>query len=159
MIPGYNNFLWFIPTVKDTFQIFCAEYCGILHSQMLGKVVVVEEEEFNNWLANLVVTDRAAEPLGLQVLRRNACIGCHSLDGSQVLGPSFKGYWGKERTVITSQGEMKVVADEEYTRTQIYEPTRMVLKGFTAGLMQSYVGVVSEEELQQIIEFLKTTAE
>ena len=159
MVPGYDNFLWFIPTVKDTFQIFCAEYCGILHSQMLGKVVVLDEEGFETWLENIVVTDRAAEPIGLQILRRNACIGCHSLDGSQVLGPSFKGYWGSERTVITRQGEMTVIADEEYTRTQIYQPNLMQLKGFPAGLMQSYEGIVSEEELQQIIDFLKTTAE
>ncbi len=156
MVPGYDNFLWFIPTAKGTFQIFCAEFCGVLHSRMLGKAIVVEQEEFDEWLANLVVADRSAEPLGLQVLRRNACIACHSLDGSQVLGPSFKGYWGKERTIITGQGERTVIADEEYTRTQIYEPTKMVLKGFPAGLMQSYKGVVSEEEVQQIIDYLRS---
>ncbi len=159
MVPGYDNFLWFIPTAKGTYQIFCAEYCGLDHSRMLAKAIVVDEQEFDTWLANLVVTDRDTEPDGLKIMRANACLSCHSLDGSTGLGPSFKGYWGKERSVIAKEGEMAVIADEGYTRTKIYEPASAVVKGFPAGLMQSYKGVISEEDLQKIIEFLKTTKE
>ncbi len=157
MVPGYDNYMWFIPTKEGTFDILCAEYCGLLHSGMLGKAVVKAEPDYDNWLANLTITDRNAEPEGLTILKDNSCLSCHSLDGSKLIGPSFKGLYGSERTVVTENGETTTItAMEEYVKSSIYEPNKEVVKGFNKGLMQSYIDVVSEEEVDKISEYLKT---
>jgi cytochrome c oxidase subunit 2 len=48
-IPGRMNYLVFNPTEEGTFDIFCAEYCGMNHSYMLGHLVVLSKEKFAEW--------------------------------------------------------------------------------------------------------------
>lgn len=49
-VPGMVTFFWFTPTRTGTFDVLCAELCGVGHAQMRGKVVVVEESEYPQWL-------------------------------------------------------------------------------------------------------------
>jgi cytochrome c oxidase subunit 2 len=95
--------------------------------------------------------------VGLQVLKKNACLSCHSQDGSVIVGPSFKGLWGAERQVADESGKkLKLTADEQYIKASIYEPNKHVVEGFNKGLMVSYKDAITEEELKQIVEYLKT---
>ena len=48
-IPGRTNYLWFQPTMLGEFDILCAEYCGMNHSYMLGKLIVMKPEDFEVW--------------------------------------------------------------------------------------------------------------
>jgi len=48
-IPGRTNHMWFHTTNEGLFDIECAEYCGLNHSYMLGKVKIVPENEFLEW--------------------------------------------------------------------------------------------------------------
>ncbi len=51
MVPGMITFYWFTPTKTGEYEILCAELCGTGHYAMLGTVVVEEESDYSNWLA------------------------------------------------------------------------------------------------------------
>ncbi|HNQ83657.1 MAG TPA: cytochrome c, partial [Bacteroidales bacterium] len=97
----------------------------------------------------------ADEHPGLSVLKQNGCIACHSLDGSKIVGPSFKGIYGHEVEVITDGKERKIIVDDEYILKSIYEPNADVVKGFNPGLMISYKEQLKEEDVKKIIEYIK----
>jgi cytochrome c oxidase subunit 2 len=50
MIPGVVTYYWFTPTRTGTFEVLCAELCGVGHSQMRGKVLVEQQEQNQAWL-------------------------------------------------------------------------------------------------------------
>jgi cytochrome c oxidase subunit 2 len=147
--------MWFIAQQEGEYDLFCAEYCGERHSYMLSKVKVIPETEYIAWLDKSDVP--ADEHPGLTLMKQNACITCHSLDGSKIIGPSFKGIYGHEVEVITETGEEKtVMVDDEYIKNSLYEPNKEVVKGFNKGMMISYKEQLNEEQVRQITEFIKT---
>lgn len=156
VVPGYDNYLWFTPTYVGEYDILCTEYCGLLHASMVSKAKVVSLEDYEKWLENLVATGNVPLPEGHAILKNNGCFACHSLDGTKLVGPSFKGLYGSERVVVTADGEKTVQALDEYIRTSIYEPDKEVVKGYNKGLMQAYNKLVSEEDIVKINEYLKT---
>jgi cytochrome c oxidase subunit 2 len=153
VVPGKNNYMWFTAQVEGEYDLFCAEYCGDRHSYMLSKVKVLPEAEYNAWLAqsDIPVDERP----GHTVLKQNGCIACHSLDGSRIVGPSFKGIYGHEVEVITNGQERTLLVDDAYIVSSIYEPNADVVKGFNPGLMISYKQQVSEEDIKKIIDYIK----
>jgi cytochrome c oxidase subunit 2 len=159
VIPGYKNYLWFRPIMKGTFDIYCTEYCGLAHSGMLAKAVVVDSLDFKKWLADLKVTDNTTEHPGLAIIKANACTTCHSMDGSKIIGPSFKGLYGRKSVVVTDAGEKEMVADDEYIKRSILEPNAEVVKGFNKGLMQSYKDKISAADLDKIVDYFKIAVE
>jgi len=159
VIPGYNNYLWFRPITKGNFDIFCSEYCGLAHSAMTAKVVVVDSLEFEKWLADLKVTGDVPDHPGLAVMKANACLTCHSLDGTKIIGPTFKGLYGSKRDVVTDQGEKQIDAFDDYIKKSITEPNAEVVKGYNKGLMQSYKDVIKGEDLDKIVDYFRETSE
>jgi cytochrome c oxidase subunit 2 len=161
MVPGSDNFLWFIGQKEGSYEIFCAEYCGLQHAYMTTAVNVMPQDQFDHWY-NDTTTVIAAGPgssaalPGLEIVRRNGCIACHSIDGSNLVGPSFRGVYGEETTVEVDGNEQKVVVNDEYIRESLLEPNIKIVKGFRQGLMQSYKGLITEEEIQQISEYLES---
>jgi cytochrome c oxidase subunit II len=153
VVPGKNNFMWFTAQVEGEYDLFCAEYCGDRHSYMLSKVKVLPEADYNAWLAASDVP--ADEHPGLTLMKQNACISCHSRDGSKIIGPSFKGIYGHEVEVITDGKERTVTVDDEYIKRSIYEPNADVVKGFNQGLMISYKQTLKEEDVAKIIDYIK----
>jgi len=154
VVPGGNNYMWFIAQEEGTYDVFCAEYCGDRHAYMLSKVVVVPETEYMAWLETSDVPE--GEHPGLTLLKRNACISCHSLDGSKLVGPTFKGIYGRNETVLEGDKEYEITVDDGYITKSIYEPNMQLVKGFNPGLMISYKEQVNEDDLKQIVEYLKT---
>jgi cytochrome c oxidase subunit 2 len=165
MVPGQDKVMWFIPGTEGDFDLFCTEYCGLEHSYMFTGVKVMPKEEFDAWIADttavvaVVDSEKSLADQGYDVLRRNACISCHSSDGSKLIGPSFQGIWGNTHTVVTGREERQVTVDEEYIIRSIYDPGADVVKGFNKGLMQPYTDLVTEEEITLIIEYLKNLNE
>ena len=78
------------------------------------------------------------------------------MDGSKLIGPSFKGVYGHTVSVMTNDKEREITADDEYIKRSIYEPNADVVKGFTKGMMVSYKEQLTDEEVGEIIEYLKT---
>jgi len=158
VIPGYNNYLWFIPTIVGEYEILCTEYCGLLHSSMLARAKVVEQEEYDRWFAEFKDSARVPEPDGYLLLRNTGCIACHSLDGARLVGPSFKGLYGRETSVLSGNNRITVRADENYIIKAIYDPDSEIVDGYSKGLMKSYSDLLKEEDIQIIIDYLKTLA-
>lgn len=154
MVPGGNNYLWFEANLEGKYDILCAEYCGQLHSYMLSSVTVLPEAEYNAWFDKTpTVTD---EHPGLTVMKQNACLTCHSQDGSKIIGPSFKGIYGHEVTVVTDGIERQVIVDDEYIARSIKQPGADVVQGYMNGLMVSYEKVITDQQINDVIEYIKT---
>mgnify|MGYP001627471773 CR=1 FL=1 len=154
MVPGKNNFMWFEATKTGRYDILCAEYCGQLHSYMLSSVTVLSESDYAQWLAS--APNLADEHPGLALLKQNACLTCHSQDGSKIIGPSFRGLYGRTEIVETDGKERELLADDEYIARSIREPNADVVKGYMKGLMVSYANVLNDEQIAHIIDYLKT---
>lgn len=165
MVPGQEKVMWFIPGQEGEYDLFCTEYCGLQHSYMYTGVKVMPKEEFDAWLADTTATAAVADTTismadrGYQVLVRNGCNACHSTDGTRLVGPSYLGLWGETQVVKTDGEEREVEVDEEYIRRSIYSPNADVVEGFNEGLMLSYEGMVSEDEVDLIIAYLKALNE
>jgi cytochrome c oxidase subunit 2 len=153
VVPGKDNYMWFTALELGEYDLFCAEYCGERHSYMLSKVKVLTENEYELWLTKSDIP--ADEHPGLTILKQNGCIACHSLDGTKIVGPSFKGIYGHEADVITDGKERKVMVDDAYILKSIYEPNADVVKGYNPGLMISYKQQVSEDDVKKITEYIK----
>jgi len=152
VVPGQTTKMWFIATQLGDYDIFCAEYCGLRHSYMEGRVRVVSENDYNTWLSNLKVFDPNSNP-GLALIKNNGCTGCHSLDGTKLVGPSFKGLYGSSREVLTNDAERKIVADSIYIKNSIIDPNVDIVKGYPKGMMQSYKTKISDAEMTKIIDY------
>jgi len=159
VVPGYKNYLWFRPIMKGTFDIYCSEYCGLAHSDMLAKAVVVDSLEFNKWLADLKVSENLPEHPGLAIIKANACLTCHSMDGSKIIGPSFKGLFGRKTMLVTDTGGKEIEATADYIKKSIIDPNVDVVKGFNMGLMQSYKEKITDADLDKIVDYFKSTSE
>ena len=123
------------------------------------------KEEFEAWIvdttavATAVDSEASLADQGLEILRRNGCNACHSMDGSKLVGPSYLGGWGNTRTVMTNREEREVTFDSAYVKRSVFDPNADVVKGYNQGLMLSYEGMVSEDEVDLIIEYLKALNE
>jgi cytochrome c oxidase subunit 2 len=128
VVPGMTTHLWFTPRATGSFDLFCTEYCGEGHSHMRATVEVLPAAAFSAWLVSPAAA--ALPPAGLRLLQQKACLGCHSTDGSAKVGPTLRGLFGSEVTVLTKGVERRVRANEAYLRSSIADPQADVVKGF-----------------------------
>lgn len=159
VIPGYDNYLWFIPTIIGDYEILCTEYCGLLHSSMLSKARVLEQADYDKWFTEFKATAVVTESDGYLLIRNTGCIACHSLDGTKLVGPSFKNLYGQERIVLSGNNQVSLTADDNYITKSIYDPDSEIVKGYNKGLMKSYKDVLKENDIKVIIDYLKTPGE
>ncbi len=155
LVGGMYTYLWFTPTKNGTYELFCAEYCGTGHSAMLGKVIVMSPQEYEKWEKGEEEKAVASLPpaeLGKQLYTQRGCNACHSIDGSTLVGPTWKGLYGHE---VVMQDGTKVTADENYIREAILEPQAKMVKGF-GPVMPSFKGVISDDEITDLIAYIKT---
>ena len=149
VVPGRITSLWFRATQLGEFRLFCAEYCGSEHSQMVGRVVVMRPADFARWLAAGTQQPGLAQ-YGFALFRQLGCSGCHAA-GSTVHAPLLDGLLGR---MVHLQDGRNIVADENYVRDSILLPGKDLVAGFEP-VMPSYAGQVSEEDVQALIEYLR----
>jgi cytochrome c oxidase subunit II len=150
VLPGRYTNIWFQPTKPGRYHLFCAEYCGTRHSGMTGEVVVMEPSEYQAWLSGGAPEGSLASA-GEKLFADLACNTCHRPE-AQGRGPVLQGLFGKTVTLQTGQ---TVVADEAYIRESILNPSAKVTAGFQP-IMPTFQGLVSEEQLLELIEYVKT---
>lgn len=160
-IPGMENELRVTPTKVGEFKVRCAELCGTGHAYMLAPVKVVEQSAFQEWVKSRA--EAAAPPAeaeagaaaerGKALAQQYGCLSCHSIDGSALVGPTWKGLFGSTRTF---QDGSTAVADEAYLRTSILDPGAQVVEGFPDIMPKTFKDQLTEDQIQDIIEFIKT---
>ncbi len=147
-VPGMKTYAWFQAQREGTYDILCAEYCGLRHSNMLSTVEVMSAEDFAKWYESSDAGDKAA--VGL--LESYGCVSCHSLDGTDGAGPTLQGIYGKERTVTDANGTRQIMGDEAYLRRAILEPEVEMVEGYEG--MPSYKEEMPDQDLDVIIRYL-----
>ena len=157
VVPGRNNMIWFAANKLGSYDLFCAEYCGLRHSYMFTTVEVVDDAAWQEWIKTPEgESDLDKVAVGFNVIKMNGCVACHSSDGTKLVSNSFKGIWGKTHKVVTDGKERDIVVDAEYIKKSVYEPNADVVVGYNPGLMSSYKGQITEEEISQIAEYIKS---
>jgi cytochrome c oxidase subunit II len=152
VLPGRYTGLTFTPTKLGEYHLFCAEYCGAQHSEMIGRVVVMPPAEYAQWVSKGTEAPSLAQ-YGFSLFRQLGCSGCHAA-GSTVHAPSLAGLLGRE---VHLQDGRTIVADENYIRDSILLPRKDVVAGFDP-VMPSFGGQVSEEDIQALIAFIRAGA-
>ena len=149
-VPGLETFAWLTPIKEGEYDIQCAEFCGQRHSYMLTKAKVVSEEAFKAWYEEGLPS--TSESRGKQIVQEKGCIACHTLDGTQLIAPSFKGLFGKKERVVRGGKVEEVLVDEGYIKSSVQEPNAQIVEGFQPLMPPQSL---SEEELQAVVQFLK----
>jgi len=152
VVPGDTKMMWFTAQKLGTYDILCAEYCGQLHSYMLSTIKVVERNEYDIWLEQ--TPDTSDEHPGLTLMKKNACLSCHTQDGTRLVGPSFKGVIGMKEIVIFDGAEQEVTVDREYLINSIKNPNAGIVKGYQSNLMPPVT--LTDEELNHIVDYIET---
>jgi len=149
-VPGRYNTAWFRATKDGTYHLFCAEYCGTEHSRMIGRVVVMEPEDYQTWLAGGPPPESPVAA-GEKLFTELNCITCHRPD-SAGRGPVLVGIF--ERPVRLADGGT-AVADEAYVRESIVNPAAKVVAGYQP-VMPTFQGQVSEEQVIALIAYIRS---
>jgi cytochrome c oxidase subunit II len=150
VVPGRYSMEWFQATKVGRYHLFCAQYCGTLHSGMVGWVYVMEPKDYAEWMYRNQPSESAAG-VGERLFEKLACNNCHKPDGSGI-GPSLANSFG---SVATLQNGGKREVDEGFIRQIILDPASLPVSGYPQ-VMPSFRGEVTEEEILEIIAYVKS---
>jgi cytochrome c oxidase subunit 2 len=159
-VPGRWTTLRVTPTEVGDYRIRCAEMCGYAHSAMYAPVVVVEPDDFEAWLAGQEIEIKPPEEMtpverGAELAELQGCVGCHSMDGSALVGPTWQALYGSERAM---EDGSTIMVDDAYLRDSIQNPASRVVAGYP-NIMPVYKTVLSDEELDALVEYIKSLSE
>lgn len=178
VVPGMYTTVWFEANIPGQHQVFCTEYCGTAHSEMLAKIFVLDDAQWKAFkkgekIVGIPVVGvggvpmpktetklqgATLSPLALQgktLTQSKGCVACHSDDGTTKVGPSFKGLYGRNVELVDGK---KVKADDNYIRESIENPNAKVVKGFSP-VMPTFKGLLKEEEMNALITYIKSLKE
>jgi cytochrome c oxidase subunit 2 len=150
VIPGRYTTMWFRPTKAGTYHLFCAQYCGTMHSGMIGEVVVMEPADYQAWMSGGPVAGSLAEN-GQAVFQQLGCSTCHRFD-VQGRGPNLTGIFGKP---VQLEDGRTVIADEDYIRESIVNSQAKIVSGFKP-IMPVFQGQISDEQLNALVAYVKS---
>ncbi len=150
VIPGRYSSIWFKATRPGRYHLFCAEYCGTNHSGMIGWIIVMEPADYQAWLSGGAAEGSLAS-LGQRLFQSLACDNCHRGD-TQGRGPLLEGLYGKQ---VELRGGELATANAGYIRESILNPKAKIVAGFEP-LMPTFQGLVTEEQLMQLIEYIRS---
>jgi len=150
VLPGKYTTQWFEATKPGTYHLFCAEYCGMNHSGMIGSVIVMQPADFDNWLSGNA-SQQSPAVAGQQLFQSLGCVSCHGANGEGGRGPALLGVFNSN---VVLSGNQTVKADEGYLRESITNPQAKIVNGF-GPIMPSFQGQISEEEIIAFTAFLE----
>lgn len=163
VLPGRTTTLWFRADRAGSWPIFCAEYCGLDHARMLATIVVLDGPDYARWIdgewpAEVEAADGAfleGETMaseGREVAARYGCFACHTIDGQEHVGPTWRGLYGSIRELADGQ---QVLANDDYLTQSMMDPESQRVAGFDL-VMPSYEGVLSAVDTAAVVEFIRS---
>jgi cytochrome c oxidase subunit II len=151
VVPGRYSYLWFEPTKAGRYRLYCAEYCGLNHSGMGGWVTVMEQKDFDNWLAGETTNQTPVESGKDLFTNKLGCASCHA-GGKDQRGAKLEGLFGEDVKLV---GGQTVKADEDYIRSSILNPSGQIVEGYSP-IMPTFKGQVTEEQLTHLVAYIKS---
>ena len=158
VLPGRYESLWFQADLPGTYHLYCTQLCGLDHAHMTGDVVVMTQPDYARWLQANAAPDSMAGA-GAHIYQHLGCGACHGGNGagepaasSTAQAPSLAGLYGQD---AIAQDGRRATADERYLREAILNPAGFRVAGYPP-LMPTFAGQVSEEELLDLIAYLKS---
>ncbi|HIE22574.1 MAG TPA: cytochrome c [Acidimicrobiia bacterium] len=100
-----------------------------------------------------VVVDTEAAARGEALATQLGCLACHSTDGTPGVGPTWKGLAGSSRPLASGES---VVADDAYLLNSIVEPAEQVVAGFDPIMPPDYGETLSEQEISDLVEYIRS---
>lgn len=155
-LPGGEEFvreLRVTPTLIGRYTVRCAELCGINHAYMESPVIVMSQADFDVWVA--AQTGESADPVerGQKWATQYGCLSCHSIDGTTMVGPTWKGLYGSQ---VTFTDGTSTTADDAYLIQSIKNPGAVIVEGFTNLMPANIAADLTDEKLQDILAFIKS---
>jgi len=151
VVPGRYTTLWFEATKPGTYHLYCAEYCGLNHSGMRGSVIVMPQNEFDNWLSGNTAGQTPVEAGRDLFENKLGCASCHA-GGANQRGAKLEGIFGTDVKLV---GGQTVKATDEYIRNSIINPSAQVVEGYQP-IMPTFKGQVTEEQLVSLVAYIKS---
>ncbi len=152
VVPGHYYNMWFTASKPGKYHLFCAEYCGNLHSGMIGWVYAMTPEDYERWLSGAGATGSMAQ-IGEQMFQQYGCISCHRTDTAGRCPPLI-GVYGSE---VLLQNGQRVKADDSYVRESILNPQAKVVAGYQP-IMPTFQGQLKEEDILSLIAYIRSLA-
>jgi cytochrome c oxidase subunit II len=153
VVPGHYQTEWFLPTKVGRYRFFCAQYCGTMHSQMIGWVYVMSKADYAAWMRQNLPIHPPAN-VGERIFEKLACNSCHQADHSGI-GPPLAGVFGGVATL--SSGQQRQV-DDSFIRDIVLDPTTLPIAGYPQ-VMPSFRGEITEQEMLDLIAYLKSLSD
>jgi cytochrome c oxidase subunit 2 len=156
VVPGRITDYRITPILLGTYTVRCAELCGVSHAYMERPVIVTSQADYDAWTkqqaaAAAALIAKGGPEAGKALVAQNGCGACHSLDGSKLTGPTWRGLFGSQ--VKLSDGKT-VAADEAYLTESITDPSAKVVQGFQAGLMPKFS--LTDAQIKAIVSYIET---
>ncbi|NOT06319.1 MAG: cytochrome c oxidase subunit II [Anaerolineales bacterium] len=154
VVPGRVTEYRITPTLIGSYKVRCAEICGTSHSYMENAIIVEDESVFTAWASEqetIMLASQTPESLGKILTVKNGCVGCHSIDGTQLTAPTWFGLYGSD--VPLADGTT-VVADDAYLAESILNSTAKLVEGFSPTTMPAYT--LTDVEVANLIAYIKT---
>ena len=155
VLPNRYTITWFEALNVGEYDIYCTEYCGKGHSEMLGKVMVLSKEDYALWLEKAAIDipeGVSLEEAGAELYQTKACITCHSIDGKPGVAPSFLGLFGSSEKLTDGS---EVIVDENYIRESMLNPQAKVTLGYQP-VMPTFQGVLKDRQIDALIAYIKS---
>lgn len=162
LVPGRETVLRMTPSVEGQYKVRCAEICGLSHAYMLAPVRVVSQAVYEDYLEQISNLPETAEAWGQKHWQDYGCSGCHSLDGSDMVGPTWQGLYLREEQM---EDGATIIADEAYITNSILNPNAQIVAGYPANIMpQNYGEQFARNQYQRdviadLIAFIQTLDE
>ncbi len=157
ILPGRTTETWFTATQADSYPLYVGSFSSVNHDSLPTTLIALTEPDFEAWLAAVqdIFAGRTMAEVGELLYNTQGCKACHLLDGTKLVGPSFKNIYGYE--VRTTDGR-SVLVDDDYIKESLLSPNASIVEGFQ-GVMPSFQGKLGDKEIQAVVAFLKNLSD
>jgi cytochrome c oxidase subunit 2 len=156
VVPGRVTDYRITPSLLGAYTVRCSELCGASHAYMERPVIVTSQADYDAWVkqqsaAAVALIAKGGPEAGQALVAQNGCGACHSLDGSKLTGPTWRGLFSSQ--VKLSDGRT-VMADEAYLTESVADPNAKIVNGFPSGLMPKFS--LTDAQIQAIVSYIET---